>query len=134
MNKRQLVWAEKWQNKIDVIRHDIYALRDVSNDVEKVTFTMTKKGGFSKKCFDVSLKSPVSVSAILKELEKELIRSETFFKVVQENDFMNCRCSHKSGSSECDRSDCDICNCTYDFFETNIDKILHERADYIFKE
>ena len=134
MNYRQLVWAEKWQKKIDEIRQDINVLNDTFHLITEATFTVTKKKFLGEKGFVVKINSPVSISAIKKELEEELIKAETFYKVVQEKDFMNCRCSHKSGSSECDRSDCDICNKTYDFFETDIDEILHERASYIFKE
>lgn len=133
MNKRQLVWADKWQKKISCIQQDLYTLEKLHN-VEKVVFTVINKGALREKKQELSLISSVSLKAIQNELEKELLRAEIFFNVVEDKDFMNCRCSHKSGSSECIEKDCDICNCSYDFFDSDIDEILHERAGYIFKE
>lgn len=131
MNKRQLVWADKWHNKIHCIKQDLYTLENYTYEVENVFFVVNKKRTFRHNEQIIRLNSPVSIKAIQNELKKELLRAETFFSVVEDKDFMNCRCSHKSGSSECIEKDCDICNCSYDFFDSDINKILHERAGYI---
>ena len=134
MNKRQLVWADEWQKKISCIKQDLYTLENYTYEVENVYFVVNKKKTFRHNEQIVRLNSSVCIKAIQNELKKELLRAETFFSVVEDKDFMNCRCSHKSGSPECLQKDCDICNCTYDFFNSDIDKILHERAGYLFKE
>ena len=131
MNKRQLVWAYKWQKKISCIEEDLCTLENYTYEVENVSFVVNKKKTFRHNEQIVRLNSPVCIKAIQNELKKELLKAETFFGVVQDEDFMNCRCSHKSGNSECREKDCDICNCSYDFFDRDIDKILHERAGYI---
>ena len=128
MNERQLEWANNWQNKIKQIKDDIYIIKDVQ-DVEEVTFTVKRKKGLTYKEYTETLKSPVSVSAMLEYLEKKLDRYERFYRVVQESDFFDCKCTHHSYSSNCMENSCFGCNKTFDFFESDIDKIL-ERAGF----
>jgi len=131
MNKRQLVWAENWHKKISCIKQDLYTLENYDYEVENVFFIVNKKKTFRHNEQTIKLDSPICIKAIQNELKKELLRAETFFSVVEDKDFMNYRCSHKSGSSECIYKDCYGCNCSYDFFDSDIDEILHERAGYI---
>ena len=82
---------------------------------------------------NITLNSDVSMDAIIQILEKELHKREVFYSVVTEDDFFKFKCSHNMGN-ECEKRDCHCCNCSFDFYDSDITKILKERASYILEE
>lgn len=133
MNKRQLAWAEKWQDKINKIQADVYALE--RNDVEEIKFSVKIKAGFMRNETEtITLHSTVAKTALISILNNELVKAKNFFEVVKELDFYEYRCSHKSGSSNCTERDCDCCSCTFDFSDYDVKKILSDRLPYLYKK
>ena len=133
MNKRQLVWAEKWQDKIKNIQTDVYALE--RKDVEEIRFSVKRKAGFIRNESEtITLHSTVAKTALIDILNNELEKAKNFFEVVKELDFYEYRCSHKSGNSNCTERDCDCCNCTFDFSDYDVEKILLDRRPYLYKK
>ena len=128
MNGRQIAWAEKWEEQIKEIKEDLKNIEDLKYEVKEMKVTATVKKSWWKAEKAVTLNSMVAKEVILTEIRKELNRKICFFEVVTEEDFMKCRCSHKFGNSDCTQKDCRFCNCSFDFFESDINRILKDRA------
>lgn len=128
MNERQIAWAEKWEAQIKEIKEDLENIENLKYEVKemKVVATVQKRWWKTEKV--ITLNSLVTKEVIKNEIKEKLNRMKCFFNVVTEEDFMKCRCSHKSGSSDCEEKDCRYCNCSFDFFESDINKILKERV------
>jgi hypothetical protein len=75
MNKRQLVWADKWQKKISYIKQDLYTLENYAYEIENVSFVVNKKKTFRHNEQIVRLNSQVSIKAIQNELKKRTVKS-----------------------------------------------------------
>lgn len=132
MNDRQLDWAKKEKLRIAKIEEDLENLKplDYVNDV-KVVAKIKKHWWKDEKC--ITLNSNVSKDAIIQALEKELHKREVFYDVVTEEDFFKFKCSHNRGN-ECSERSCGCCNCSFDFYDSDIKKILKERASYVLSE
>ena len=129
MNDRQLDWAKKEKLRIAKIEEDLENLKPL-NYVKDVKVVAKIKKHWWKEEKSITLNSDVSIDAIIQILEKELDKKEVFYSVVTEDDFFKFKCSHDS-RGECDRSDCRCCNCSFDFYDSDITKILKERAGYV---
>lgn len=132
MNDRQLDWAEKEKLRIAKIEEDLENLKPL-NYVEDVKVVAKIKKHWWKEQKSITLNSDVSKDAIIQALEKELNKREVFYKVVTEDDFFKFKCSHNRGN-ECNERNCNCCNCSFDFYDSDIIKILKERASYILSE
>ena len=128
MNGRQMAWAEKWEAQIKEIKEDLENIEDLKHEVKemKVVATVQKYWWITEKV--ITLNSLVTKEVIQKEITEKLNRMKCFFAIVTEEDFMKYRCSHKSGYSDCEEENCRCCNCSFDFFESDINRILKERA------
>lgn len=127
MNDRQFAWAEKEKLRIARIQEDLENLEPLDY-VETVNVVAKIKKRWWEEKKEITLNSIVSIKAIIQSLKRELYKRKTFYEVVKDDDFLKFRCSHKSGASECDRLSCNVCNCSFDFFDKDINHILNERA------
>ena len=132
MNDRQLDWAEKEKLRIAKIEEDLENLKPL-NYVKNVKVVAKIKKHWWKEEKSITLNSDVSIDAIIQTLEKELDKKKVFYSVVTEDDFFKFKCSHNRGN-ECEERNCHCCNCSFDFYDSDITKILKERASYILGE
>ena len=132
MNDRQLDWAEKEKLRIAKIEEDLENLKPLDY-VKDIKVVAKIKKHWWKEEKSITLNSDVSIDAIIQTLEKERLKREVFYKVVTEEDFFKFKCSHNRGN-ECEERDCHCCNCSFDFYDSDITKILKERASYILEE
>ena len=132
MNDRQLDWAEKERLRIAKIEEDLENLKPL-NYVKTVKVVAKIKKHWWKEEKSITLNSDVSINAIIQTLEKELDKKKVFYSVVTEDDFFKFECSHNRGN-ECKERNCRGCNCSFDFYNSDITKILKERASYILGE
>ena len=133
MTEKQMAWAEKQQERISRIKEDLENIEDLEYVKEIEIVAKVKKHWWEEEKI-ITLNSRISKEVIIEKLKEKLLLQQTIFDVVKEEDFTKFRCSHKSGSSDCEETSCKYCNCSFDFYDSDIIKILKERASYILEE
>lgn len=133
MTEKQMAWAEKQQERISRIKEDLENIEDLRY-VNEIEIVAKVKKRWWKEEKVITLNSRISKEVIIEKLKEKLLLQQTIFDVVKEEDFTKFRCYHKSGSLDCGETSCKYCNCSFDFSDSDITKILKERASYVLEE